>query len=118
MSRLINCLFLAVMIVAAVIVYDLKHRVENASMNVARLEAEIEKERDAIALLNAEWSHLTQPARLQELVDRYGMYFELQAIGADQIATANDIPIRPLDLGPDRDAPLGGYAGGPGLTIQ
>jgi len=117
-NRLINCILLGVMIVAAVIVYDMKHRVETASVKVAKREHAIEKEREAIALLKAEWSLLTQPSRLQELIGRYDMYFELLNVGADQIATISDIPMRPIELRPNRSAPLGGFAGGSETFIQ
>ena len=118
MNRLINTFLLGAMIVAAVVVYNVKHGVESASVEVARLEADIENEREAIALLKAEWSHLTQPGRLQELVERYGIYFELAAVGAEQIADIDEIPVRPIDLNPNRNAPLGGYAGGSSFMVQ
>jgi len=118
MNRLINCILLGVMVVAAVVVYDMKHRVETASVHVAKLEREIVREREAIALLKAEWSYLTQPARLQELISRYDMYFELNNVGADQIATAGDIPMRPIELRPNRNAPIGGFAGGDATSVQ
>lgn len=118
MSRLINVVLLGVMIVAAVLVYDMKHRVETASVEVAKKERDIEREREAIALLKAEWSLLTQPARLQELIGRYDMYFELLDVGVDQIATVGDIPMRPIELRPNRNAPIGGFAGGSDTLIQ
>lgn len=118
MSRLINVVLLGIMIVAAVLVYDMKHRVETASVDVAKREHDVEREREAIALLKAEWSLLTQPTRLQELIGRYDMYFELLDVGADQIATVSDIPMRPIELRPNRNAPIGGFAGGSDTQIQ
>lgn len=118
MNRFINFCLLGVMIVAAIAVYDMKHRVETASINVARLESDIQMEREAIALLKAEWSHLTQPARLQQLIERYDNYFVLRDVGADQIATVSDIPLRPIDLLPNRNPPLGGFAGGSSSFVQ
>lgn len=117
MNRLLNFVLIGIMVVAAVVVYDMKHRVESAAVAVAALETAIDQEREAIALLKAEWSHLTQPSRLQELIERYDAYFELAAVEGDQIATVSDIPMRPIDLRPNRSVPLGGFAGG-GLTIR
>lgn len=118
MNRLITGILLTLMIGAAIVVYDLKHRVETASVHVAGLERDIEREREAIALLKAEWSHLTQPTRLQELIERYGTVFELENIEATQISTIADIPLKPIDLPPNSNAPLGGYAGGPDNQVQ
>lgn len=118
MSRFINFVLLGVMIVAAVVVYDMKHRVETASVEVAKREHDIEREREAIALLKAEWSLLTQPSRLQELIGRYDRYFELLDVSADQIATISDIPMRPIEIRPNRNAPIGGFAGGSDSFIQ
>ena len=118
MNRLINCVLLGGMVAAAVVVYDMKHRVGIASVNVARLETDIEKERESIALLKAEWSYLTRPSRLRELIDRYDMYFELQDVRAEQIAIVSDIPMRPIELRPNRNAPIGGFAGGSDAIVR
>ena len=106
------------MVVAAMLVYDMKHRVEIASVDVAKREHLIETEREAIALLKAEWSLLIQPARLQELIGRYESYFELANVGAEQIATVTDIPMRPIEFRLNRNAPIGGFAGGSGTLIR
>ena len=45
MLRMLNLVFLAVMIVGAVVTYDMKHKAEKAAERVARLEARIDRER-------------------------------------------------------------------------
>ena len=93
--RIFNFLLLTVMVVGAGVVYDLKHKAELAADHNARLEADIAKDRDALALLRAEWSLLTQPSRLQTVIDKYADHFQLQPFSPTQIATIDEIPMRP-----------------------
>ncbi len=107
--RVFNVLLLALMIVGAAVTYDMKHKAEMAADKVARLQAEIAKEKDAIQLLRAEWAVLTQPARLQSVVDKYADYFKLQPFSPKQLATIDDIPLKqaPVTLpaaAPGKDA--------------
>ncbi len=92
--RLINLFVVLAMIAAAVITYNLKHDTEAAATRVARLNSTIAREREAIALLKAEWSTLSQPGRLQQLVTRYDEYFQLEPFSAAQVATLDEIPLR------------------------
>ena len=94
--RLFNLFVVLAMIAAAVITYNLKHDTEAAATRVARLNSAIAKERESIALLKAEWSTLSQPSRLQQLVSRYGDYFKLEPFSAAQVATLDEIPLRPV----------------------
>ena len=82
------------MIVAAIVTYVLKHQAEVAAEDVTRLQADIAKERDAIRTLNAEWSFLNQPSRLDALVQDHADYFQLQPFTPDQVATVDEIPLR------------------------
>jgi hypothetical protein len=92
--RVFNFLLLALMIVGAAVTYDMKHKAEMAADKVARLQAEIAREKDAIQLLRAEWAMLTQPGRLQSVVDKYADYFKLQPFSPKQLATIDDIPLK------------------------
>jgi hypothetical protein len=94
MGRIINTLFLALMIGGAVVTYDMKHKAELAADRVARLQSDIAKEKTAIQTLNAEWSLLDQPGRLQALVQHYDSYFHLQTFSTSQLATIGEIPMR------------------------
>lgn len=95
MLRIVNLLLLAAMIGGALLTYNLKHHAEVAADRVARLNANIADEREAIALLKTEWSLLTQPGRLQALVTKYEDHFKLQPFSASQVATLDEIPRRP-----------------------
>lgn len=96
MSRVFNLVLLVVMVVAAVATYDMKHKAELAADKVARLENRIAHERDSIRLLRAELSTLQQPNRLQAIVDHYPDYFRLEPFSPSQIATIDEIPMRPI----------------------
>lgn len=95
MLRTINILLIALMLVGAGIVYDLKYEAGRATARVARIDRKIETERDAIATLKAEWSLLNQPKRLQDLVTRYHGYLELDPLDPTQIGGIDDIPFKP-----------------------
>ena len=94
--RILNFILIAAMIVGAAATYTMKRRAEIAAAEVARIQAEVAKEKDRLALLRAEWSMLTQPGRLQGVVEKYADYFELAPFAPDQIATIDEIPLRPV----------------------
>jgi len=99
MGRVFNLLLLTAMIVGAVVTYNMKHKAEGAADRVARLNQQIDGERDRITVLRAEWSVLTQPARLQQVVEEHPDRFLLEPFAADQVATIDEIPLRPAAAG-------------------
>lgn len=98
--RIINVLLVLAMIAGAVITYNLKHDTERAAARVARLHTAIAREREAIAYLKAEWSVLSQPGRLQQLIARYQDHFRLEPFAASQVATLDEIPLRAVNMEP------------------
>ena len=94
-GRIFNVILVLAMVAAAVVTYNLKHEAEKAAARVSRLHAAIAKEREQIAMLKAEWSALSQPSRLQQLVERYQDHFKLEPFAASQVATLDEIPLRP-----------------------
>jgi hypothetical protein len=92
--RVVNLVLLALMLVGAVVTYQMKYRAEVAAGEVARLNRDIGEEKEAIRLLNAELSLLTQPARVQAVVAEHDDYFALRAFSPDQVAGVDDIPPR------------------------
>lgn len=79
-------------------VYQLKHEVLGLEDSLARLNREVERERDAISVLEAEWAYLNRPASLQAMTNRF---LTLQPVAARQISSVEDIPMRRA-AGPDR----------------
>jgi hypothetical protein len=94
MARIFNLVLLTVMLIGAIVTYDMKHKAEKAADRVARLENEVAREKEAIQLLRAELSMLVQPARLQAVVDRYADHFKLAPFSAAQYATIDEIPMK------------------------
>lgn len=116
MGRIVNLVLLAVMLVGAAVTYDMKYRAETAADHVARLQAEIAKEKQTIQALKAEWSLLDQPGRLQALVDRHADYFKLQPFASNQVVTLDQIPRKPAE--PDPIGRLAGVAAGTTGSIE
>ncbi len=94
MSRIVNFMLLTVMLVGAVVTYNMKLKAEKAAERVVQLESAIAEQKDAIQLLRAELSALVQPARLQAVVERHDEHFQLQEFERSQYATVEDIPLR------------------------
>lgn len=96
MGRIVNLILLAAMIIGAAVTYDMKHKAELAAERVADLQSGIASEKNQIVLLKAEWSMLTQPARLQTTIEKYADHFQLQSFSPEQIATIDEIPLKPV----------------------
>jgi hypothetical protein len=92
--RIANGILLVAMVAGAIVTYDMKYDAEMAVEGIVRLKADIAAEKDQIRTLTAEWSFLTQPARLQALVAEHADYFALQPFSPDQIASIDEIPFR------------------------
>jgi hypothetical protein len=107
MTRTINALLVFLMVLSAAAVYDMKYEAEMAASTVAALDQQIDNERAEISLLKAEWSVLSQPARLKQLVDRHQDILQLQPLTADQFGTIADIPEKPVEPDPDGDLLVG-----------
>lgn len=71
MWRFLNISLVVVLVMTAAIVYDVKYTSTYEAQKVARLDAEIRKEREKIATLQAEWSQLSAPDRIQRLASKY-----------------------------------------------
>ena len=99
--RLLNFLVVAALVLAAAYVYQIKFETTLQAERLAKLRGEIRRERDAIAVLRAEWAKLDTPARIQSLARRHS---PLQPIVATQIDNLDQLPERPTQLA----APGGG----------
>jgi cell division protein FtsL len=100
MIRILNVVVVGCMIVAAVVVYEVKYQSTYKAQAVARLNGEIRSEREKIATLNAEWSRLAAPVRIQTLAERY---LGMKALDVSRIDDFSALPEKP---GPTGD-PLG-----------
>lgn len=111
MFRTSDIVLIAVMVSAAAFTYKTKHEAENWQAEVRRLQQQIRFEEDTIALLRADWSLLTQPARLQRLTEIYQGELALAPVEPHQILGLDELPSKPPveieDLSSQR---LGGMA--------
>ena len=80
---------------AAAYVYRIKMESTDRTERVLRLHAEIREQRDAIAVLRAEWAKLDAPLRLQGLAERH---LPLKPINANQYDSLKNLPERPPSL--------------------
>jgi cell division protein FtsL len=87
--RILNLLAIGAVIASAGYVYGVKYQAIYASEQVVKTRHAINKERDAINLLRAEYAHLIRPDRLQELADKQ---LEMQPLALNQIVKAEDLP--------------------------
>jgi hypothetical protein len=110
--RTSDIVLIAITVSAAAFTYKTKHEAEKWLTENQRLEQQIRFEEDSIDVLKADWSLLTQPARLQKLTELYQGELGLQPVGPHQIADIDDLPTRPLTIEDLSSQRLGGMAQG------
>jgi hypothetical protein len=90
--RLLNMLVIGALILAASFVYKIKFDSTIQAERVAKLRGELRRERNAIAILRAEWAKLDTPSRIQGLADRH---LALQPVKSTQFDNFERLPERP-----------------------
>jgi cell division protein FtsL len=93
--RLINLIVVAALVFAAAYVYKVKFDSTVQAERVAKLRAEIRRERESVAALRAEWAQLDNPTRIQGLANRH---LSLKSIEATQTDTIERLPDRPPEV--------------------
>jgi hypothetical protein len=83
-----------------------KYRAEAVAGRAAELQRQVEQENETLSLLEAEWSLLIQPARVQALVTRHADLLKLQPLDPAQITKIENLPMRPSGPAPDDAAAL------------
>jgi hypothetical protein len=96
--RTTDIVLIAVMISAAAFTYKTKHDAEIRYSEIRRLETQIRVQEDAVNVLRADWSLLTQPSRLQRLAERYEEDLGLQTIEPQQFGRLDQIPVREFGI--------------------
>jgi hypothetical protein len=97
MLRFLHVLVVAALVFAAADVYKIKFDSTLQAERVAKLRAEVRRERDAIAALRATWSELDNPERLQALARRH---LALKPIDITQHDALDRLPERPPQVVP------------------
>ncbi|MEN0002078.1 MAG: hypothetical protein AAF940_14445 [Pseudomonadota bacterium] len=95
MLRLMNIALVAVVVAMATWTYQIKHRADEKLAEIRQLERAIERERETIELLRADWAYLSDPSRLQSLVQTYAEELALEPTRTDQLITLSELPDRP-----------------------
>ena len=112
MMRVLNLCVIGALVLAAADVYTIKFESTRQAQRVAKLRAEIRRERDAVAALRAEWAKLDNPARIQNLARRH---LQLTPLEAGQLDPLDNLPERPADLVAVEDAdPIATVIANPG----
>lgn len=102
--RLLNIMVIGALIVAASYVYKIKFDSTLQAERVAKVRGELRQERNAIAVLRAEWAKLDTPSRIEGLAGRH--LTTLRRIEPTQFDTLERLPDRPPPPAPGAD-PIG-----------
>lgn len=98
MLKSIDFVIIGLMAAAAVITFHIKYRAEARLSEIRQLEAQIQLEEETIDLLNADWSLLIQPGRLQHLVEQHQEQLGLEITQPHQMVRPEELPARVRDL--------------------
>jgi hypothetical protein len=113
--RLLNILIIGVLILAASFVYKIKFDSTLQAERVAKLRGELRRERDAIALLRAEWTKLDTPARLEALARRHLALKPIEPAQFDDFERLPERPPKP-EVKPATSDPIGAMLAPPEVT--
>ncbi|MEP3435710.1 MAG: hypothetical protein ABJN75_02820 [Hoeflea sp.] len=98
MLRTLDLVLVGAMIAAATVTYQIKHAAENKLEQVRELQAKIKLQEETIDLLEADWSLLNQPSRLQRLSTAFEAELGLKPIEPTQMAQPDELPGRASDF--------------------
>lgn len=93
MIKILNVVAIASLIGAAGYAYSIKYDTIYHAEELARISAAVDRERDAIAVLRAEWALLNRPDRVQALSDSH--LPDIVPMEASRLAQFSDLPERP-----------------------
>lgn len=88
MLRLLNVLLIVGVLGSAFALYQLEHNTRKLERELAARQEAIESEYELIGLLNAEWSMLTRPQRLERLARHH---LDMGPLMPDQIITDRQV---------------------------
>ena len=71
MLRFVNICLVLGLVALAYVIYQVKYEARGLDAELASIGKKIDEERDAIAVLRAEWSLLNRPERIERLAQKY-----------------------------------------------
>lgn len=78
-----NSIFFLLALIGGFILFKVKYEVVEIEKQLAQAEQQIRVEKEMLHVLNAEWSHLNEPQRLQKLAEKY---LDIVPMKTEQIA--------------------------------
>jgi hypothetical protein len=94
MKRSFTLITLGVLIVVSYGLYNLKYEVEDLQDHANGLRAQMDEDRRAIKVLEAEWAYLSRPDRLQKLSQKFLI---LEPTVARQVGGVADLRLKPME---------------------
>lgn len=91
MIKLFHVIAIGALISSATYAYSVKYDTLLHGEQLAKLKLRAQKEREAIAVLKAEWQFLNRPERLQLLAERH---LNTQPLAVTQLVRFSDIPVK------------------------
>ena len=110
MLKTFDIVLVALMLCATAWTFGVKHEAGLLEDQLRLVEREIAHERDTIALLEADWSLLNQPYRLQRIAAAFEDELGLRPFAPEQIVAPDELPAQPVRLVPEPTVDLGGFA--------
>jgi cell division protein FtsL len=105
--RVLNIILVLTVLAAAFTIYSLEHETRRGERRIAELKRGISDEQEMIRLLEAEWSNLTRPRRIEQLMHQH---LELKPLSPLQLVEAKDVdsklPLRPVAAAPPDHDPI------------
>lgn len=89
--RLSTWLWLGLVALVGYVMFQVKYQVMGLEDQLARVDRSIVADRDGLRVLNAEWSYLNEPTRLDRLRQHY---LTLTPIGRAQLTSLDQVPFR------------------------
>jgi cell division protein FtsL len=94
MLRFVNVCLVLGLVALAYVIYQVKYETRAFDAEIASLTTKIDEERDAIAVLRAEWSLLNRPERIERLAKKY---LKLAPARPLQLVTVDTVSDRDFD---------------------
>ena len=94
MLRFVNICLVLGLVALAYVIYQVKYESRGLDAEIASLGKRIDEERDALAVLRAEWSLLNRPERIERLAQKY---LKLAPAKPAQLLTVDTVSDRDFD---------------------